>query len=83
MPSNWLQRTAPGILLNYRCLDLEGWDIKFTKHLLNENFNNTFRVEDGILVVSYDEWDSLREEFGHIFYREPFSWLSLVVGFFL
>ena len=53
--------------------NLEGWDIKFTGHPLNENYNNTFRVEDGMLVVRYDQWDSIRGEFGHIFYRKPFS----------
>jgi hypothetical protein len=53
--------------------DLEGWDIKFSGHPLNENYNNTFRVEDGMLRVCYDEWDSIRGEFGHIFYRQPFS----------
>jgi hypothetical protein len=61
--------------------DLEGWDIKFAKHPLNENFNNTFRVEDGKLVVRYDEWDSIRGEFGHIFYRKPFSHYKLRVEY--
>ena len=37
--------------------DLEDWDIKFTGYPLNENFKNTFRVENGIMVVSYDEWE--------------------------
>ncbi len=61
--------------------DLEGWDIKFAKHPLNENFNNTFRVEDGKLVVRYDEWDSMDEEFGHIFYRKPFSYYKLRIEY--
>ncbi|KPL14871.1 MAG: hypothetical protein AMS26_09140, partial [Bacteroides sp. SM23_62] len=53
--------------------DLEDWDIKFAKHPLNENYHNTFRVEDGMLTVNYDEWDTIDGEFGHIFYRQPFS----------
>jgi hypothetical protein len=53
--------------------DLDNWIIKFAGHPLNENFNNTFRVEDDMLVVRYDEYDSLRGEFGHIFYHKPFS----------
>jgi hypothetical protein len=61
--------------------DLENWDIKFAGYPLNENYNNTFRVEDGLLVVNYDEWDSLRGEFGHIFYREPFSHYKLRVEY--
>ncbi len=59
--------------------DLEDWDIKFAKHPLNENYLNTFRVEDGMLVVNYDEWDSIDGEFGHIFYRQPFSYYRLRV----
>ena len=53
--------------------DLSGWDIKISGYELNDNFNNTFRVEDGILKVSYDEYDSLNGEFGHLFYNEKFS----------
>lgn len=53
--------------------DLSGWDIKITGHELNENYNNTFRVEDGLLKVSYDEYASFDGEFGHLFYEETFS----------
>lgn len=53
--------------------DLSGWDIKFTGYDLNLNLNNTVRVEDGLLKVRYDEWDGFNDEFGHIFYNEPFS----------
>ena len=61
--------------------DLEDWDIKFAKHPLNENYLNTFRVEDGMLVVNYDEWDSIDGEFGHIFYRQQFSYYRLKVEY--
>lgn len=61
--------------------DLEDWDIKFAKHPLNEIYLNTFRVEDGMLVVNYDEWDSIDGEFGHIFYRQPFSYYRLRVEY--
>lgn len=53
--------------------DLDDWQIKFTGYELGYNLNNTFRVEDGLLTVSYDEWDEWGGEFGHIFYKEPFS----------
>ncbi len=57
--------------------DLEGWNIKFTGYPLGENYNNTFRVEDNMLIVRYDEWDSFNGEFGHIFYKQPFSHYKL------
>jgi hypothetical protein len=54
--------------------DLSGWDIKFKGHQLNDNFNDTFRAEDGLLKVRYDKWTSFNGEFGHIFYKQPFSY---------
>jgi hypothetical protein len=57
--------------------DLTGWQIKFTGHELGHNYKNTVRVEEGLLTVSYDEWDEFRGEFGHIFYHEPFSYYRL------
>lgn len=53
--------------------DLEDWDIKIRGHELNDNFANTFQVEDGILKVNYDGYEKFDETFGHIFYKKPFS----------
>lgn len=61
--------------------DLNDWDIKFTGYDLGENFNNTFRVEDGLLRVSYDEWDEWDNQFGHLFYKDEFSHYRLRVEY--
>lgn len=61
--------------------NLDGWDLKITGYELNENFGNTFRVEDGLLKVSYDEYDEFGGRFGHIFYNEPFSHYKLRVEY--
>jgi hypothetical protein len=61
--------------------NLDGWDIKIRGNELNENFGNTFRVEDGILKVSYDEYESFDEKFGHIYYHQPFSHYKLRVEY--
>jgi hypothetical protein len=61
--------------------DLTGWDIKITGHDLNENFNNTFRVEDGILKVSYDQYQRFNNEFGHLYYKQPFSYYKIRVEY--
>ena len=53
--------------------DLSGWDVKIAGYELNDNFNNTFRVEDGFLKVSYDEYETFDEELGHLFYHRSFS----------
>ena len=57
--------------------NLDGWDIKIAGYELNENFGNTFRVEDGMLIVAYDEYDTFDDRFGHIFYHQPFSHYKL------
>ena len=53
--------------------DLEDWTPKFTGHEAGVNFRDTFRVEDGILKVDYSKWDEFKGEFGHLFYKTPFS----------
>src|SRR6056297_2285320 len=44
--------------------DLDGWDIKIAGYDLNEKFGNTFRVEDGLLKVRYDAYDTFTNQFG-------------------
>ena len=44
-----------------------------TAEKIIDNYQNTFRVENGILKVSYDEYDQFDEKFGHIFYKDKFS----------
>ena len=53
--------------------DLSNWTPKFVGHEAGTNYKNTFRVEDGILKVSYAEYDSFNYEFGHLFTKESFS----------
>ncbi|MBL7739412.1 MAG: DUF1080 domain-containing protein [Chitinophagaceae bacterium] len=61
--------------------DLTGWDIKITKHELNDNFNNTFRVEDSILKVDYSGYTKFDGEFGHLYYKEPFSYYKIRIEY--
>ena len=61
--------------------DLTGWTPKIAKHDLGDNFGNTFRVEDGLLKVRYDKYKSFDGQFGHLFYKDPFSYYRLVVEY--
>ena len=70
---DWIQ------LFNGR--NLEGWDVKVTGHDLNDNFGNTFRVEDGLLKVRYDGYAAFDDRFGHLFYRAPFSYYIIAVEY--
>ncbi len=61
--------------------NLDGWIIKIRGFEPGENYRNTFRVEDGLLIVSYDEYETFDNRFGHIFYEEPFSHYKLRVEY--
>ena len=61
--------------------DLEGWDVKIAGRDLNDNFANTFRVEDGLLKVRYDGYHAFNNQFGHLFYRQPYSHYLLAVEY--
>ena len=50
--------------------NLDGWEIKIRNHELGDNFNNTFKVKDGSLKVSYENYESFDNKFGHIFYTK-------------
>jgi hypothetical protein len=53
--------------------NLDGWTPKIRGYELGENFGNTFRVKDGVLCVSYDQYDTFDGRFGHLFYKDTFS----------
>ncbi len=53
--------------------NLKGWHPKITGYDLDDNFANTFRVEDGVLKVCYDQYEKFDGKFGHLFYETPFS----------
>lgn len=61
--------------------DLNDWKVKITGYPLEENFANTFRVEDGMMKVGYDGYEAFDEKFGHIFYKDKFSYYLLGVEY--
>ncbi|MDR1517766.1 MAG: DUF1080 domain-containing protein [Dysgonamonadaceae bacterium] len=63
--SEWIQ------LFNGKNLD--GWTPKIRGYALGENFGNTFRVEDGLLKVRYDQYDTFDKRYGHLFYKDSLS----------
>jgi len=69
----WIQ------LFNGRNLD--GWIPKISGYTLGENFGDTFRVENGILKVSYDKYPAFDNKFGHLFYKQKFSYYILAAEY--
>ncbi len=74
---------APGIAQNdpnkkewiqlFNGKNLDGWDVKIAGYDLNDNFGNTFRVENGVMKTAYDQYGQYNNRFGHIFYHQKFS----------
>jgi hypothetical protein len=62
--------------------NLDGWQVKIKGHDAGDNFGNTFRVEDGILKVSYDQYGpQFNGRYGHLFYKDEFSYYRLRVEY--
>jgi hypothetical protein len=61
--------------------DINDWIVKIHHHETGDNFGNTFRVEDGLLKVRYDQYEKFEDRFGHLYYRVPFSYYHLVVEY--
>ena len=69
-----LAKTESGWVSIFNGKDLEGWTPKIRTYELGENWAATFRVEDGLMTVSYDGYDNkFDRKFGHIFYKNPYS----------
>ena len=57
--------------------DFNDWDIKIANRPLNDNYLNTFRVEDGIMRIVYEEYNDFDDKYGHMYYKKPFSHYKL------
>ncbi len=57
--------------------NLDGWTIKIANRPLQENYLNTFRVEDQMLRVVYDDYENFDDKYGHLYYEQPYSYYKL------
>jgi hypothetical protein len=74
-PGNWVS------LFNGRNLD--GWTVKLAGVDVNDNYRNTFRVENAVLKVSYRQYDKFGDRFGSLYYNTRLShyWLRVEYRF--
>lgn len=75
------QTNEPGWTELFNGKDLKDWIIKIKDHPLNDNWSNTFRVEDGLMKVRYDAYDNFNRQYGHIYYKQPFSYYLLEIEY--
>lgn len=57
--------------------DINDWIVKVNHHEPGVNFGNTFRVEDGMIKVRYDQYEDYNDQFAHLYYKTPFSHFHL------
>jgi hypothetical protein len=57
--------------------DLNDWIVKVHHHDAGDNFGNTFRVEDGMIKVRYDQYGDFNDQFSHLYYKKPLSHFHL------
>jgi Domain of Unknown Function (DUF1080) len=80
-PADW--RTAPPAdwQLIFNGKNLDGWVMKFAHHDVGDNYGDTFRVENGVLRVSYDKYGDFGARFGHLFYKRKLSHYVLALEY--
>lgn len=61
--------------------DINDWIVKLHRHEINDNYRDTFRVEDGLLKVRYDQYEDFGDRFGHLYYKQAFSHYHLAVEY--
>jgi hypothetical protein len=61
--------------------NLNNWKPKIVGFPLGENYGNTFRVENGILSIRYDKYDSFKNRFGALYYDKKFTNYRLKVEY--
>ena len=60
---------------------LTGWTPKIRGEAWGEDARQTFRIEDSLLSVNYDQYEGFADDFGHLFFAEPFSYYRLQVEY--
>ncbi|MEM0991424.1 MAG: DUF1080 domain-containing protein [Bacteroidota bacterium] len=61
--------------------DLAGWDIKIADRALNDNYRETFVVEDSMIRIRYDQYETFDDAFGHLYYQTPYSYYKLAFDY--
>ncbi|HCD27557.1 MAG TPA: DUF1080 domain-containing protein [Gammaproteobacteria bacterium] len=61
--------------------DLNSWTAKITGQPMGKDARNTFRVEDGLIKIRYDQYDTFDNQFGHLFFASPFERYQLLIEY--
>lgn len=58
--------------------DLTNWTTKIHHYAVGDNHGQTFRVNDDMIQVRYDQYEGdFNDRYGHLYYDEPYSYYHL------
>ncbi len=58
--------------------NLDGWTTKIHHYEVGDNHGDTFRVEEGMIKVRYDNYEGeYNDRFGHLYFDTPYSYFHL------
>lgn len=72
-PAPAAETADDGWISLFNGVDLTGWTPKIRGQEAGQDKLHTFRVEDGVIKVRFDEYEKFDNQFGHLFYNVPFS----------
>jgi hypothetical protein len=75
--NNPIADTEKGFKPLFNGKDIKDWFVKIYHHEVGQNFGNTFRVVDGVIQIRYDQYGNFNDQFGHLYYKTPFSYYHL------
>jgi hypothetical protein len=71
------KNTAPEWKTLFNGKDIADWTVKINHHEVGEDPAKTFRVEDGIIKVRYDQYSTFNEQYGHLYFNQPYAYFHL------
>jgi len=76
------QQTEDGWETMFNGSDLSGWTTKIHHYEVGDNYGETFRAEDGMVKVRYDQYEGeFNDRFSHLYYNQPFSDFHLTMQY--
>lgn len=62
--------------------NLKGWTTKIHHYEVGDNYRDTFRAEDGMIKVRYDQYEGeFNDRFSHLYYDRPYSDFHLTMQY--
>ena len=61
--------------------NIDDWIVKVHHYEPGVNYGNTFRAENGMIKVRYDEYGDFNDQFAHLYFKQPFSHFHLKLDY--